>query len=392
MGRKNYAYINKDMLIWARSITPFTTVEKVELYKKDIKAEKLILWERGDELPSITEAKSLASLYKVPLACFFLPFPPQKKPKNYADRRTYGGTVYRETSYELWCEIDRLTNNRNLMVEYLDEDDNYPTLPIFGSDTTLKTIAETVRQFLGINPPYKSKNFYKGNAFNYFRGILENKGIMVSQISGVSLDEMKGISIYYDTFPIIAVNKNDFERAKVFSLFHELAHLIRRSSSLCLIDFDERNDDEEKLCDKIAAEILMPEEQFITIAKLERDVYSDWTSFCLRTIGDYFAVSSFSVIRRLYELKMISFTDYQLMYNSLLKEFEEKRMTIEMGKGKGELRIKYFIKYLSKEGYLFPKTIISAYYKGNLSYGELCQKLSINSKHIANLEQAVMLR
>ena len=52
---------------------------------------------------------------------------------------------------------------------------------------------------------------------------------MVAQITGVSLSEMRGISMYYDTFPIIAINNKDFERAKVFSLFHEVAHLVRRS-------------------------------------------------------------------------------------------------------------------------------------------------------------------
>ena len=50
------------------------------------------------------------------------------------------------------------------------------------------------------------------------------------------------------------------------------------------------------------------------------------------------------------------------------------------------------IRYINKEGRLFPKTIISAYYKGNISYGEMCQKLNVNSKHIANMEQAVMFR
>ena len=31
MGKKNYAFINSNMLIWARSQTPFTSVEHVEI-------------------------------------------------------------------------------------------------------------------------------------------------------------------------------------------------------------------------------------------------------------------------------------------------------------------------------------------------------------------------
>ncbi len=63
-----------------------------------------------------------------------------------------------------------------------------------------------------------------------------------------------------------------------------------------------------------------------------------------------------------------------------------------MAKENEDFRIKYYIRYLSREGHLFPKTIISAYYKGSLSYGEMCQKLNINSIHVASMEQAVMLR
>ena len=392
MGKKNYAFINSNMLIWARSQTPFASVEHVEIYKKGIKAEKLKLWEEGKELPSITEAKALASLYKVPFACFFLSAPPAKEPKRYVDRRTFEGTVYQETSYELWAEIDRVIENRRVMMDYLEEDNTYPPIPVFSADTTIDEIANTIRQFLQIDPPYRTKSIYNGNGFNYFRDAFERHGIIVSQITGVSLEEMKGLSIYYDLFPIIAVNNKDYERAKAFSLFHELAHLIRRSSSLCLIDFNERNDEEEKTCDRLAAEILMPKNAFKTIARSTFESFADWSTPCLQTIGDKFAVSTVTVVRRLHELGIISRLEYSSIYDRLAREFEKDRIAIEMNRANQELKIQFFIRYINKEGRLFPKTIISAYYKGNITYGEMCQKLNVNSKHIANMEQAVMFR
>ncbi len=108
MPAKNYAYINKDMLIWARNETPFSAAEDVEMRVSGISASKLTAWETGPDLPSITEAKKLASVYKVPLACFYLTTPPEKTTKKYTDRRTMNGAVYCETSYELWCEISRI--------------------------------------------------------------------------------------------------------------------------------------------------------------------------------------------------------------------------------------------------------------------------------------------
>lgn len=114
MGAKKYAYVNYKMLVWARSETPFGTTSDVANHISGFRSEVIDKWERGEELPSITEAKKLANLYKVPFATFYLSNPPEKKTKAYTDRRTYNDTVYRETSYELWSEIGRITGNRQI--------------------------------------------------------------------------------------------------------------------------------------------------------------------------------------------------------------------------------------------------------------------------------------
>ena len=91
MGKKNYAYINPKMLVWARSETPFETTESVEMTFPAISAEKLKTWENGEDYPSITEAKKLASIYKLPFSAFYLSDEPTKKVKRYTDRRTLKG-------------------------------------------------------------------------------------------------------------------------------------------------------------------------------------------------------------------------------------------------------------------------------------------------------------
>ncbi len=81
MGAKKYAYVNYKMLVWARSETPFGTTSDVANHISGFRSEVIDKWERGEELPSITEAKKLANLYKVPFATFYLSNPPEKKQK-----------------------------------------------------------------------------------------------------------------------------------------------------------------------------------------------------------------------------------------------------------------------------------------------------------------------
>ena len=393
MATKNYAYVNKEMLLWARGETPFTTVEEAASYLSGIAAERLAAWEDGSDYPSINEAKKLAMLYRVPLACFYLSSPPEKRVKRYTDRRTLNGTVYCETSYELWSEISRIESNREKLLEYIDEEEstNY-AFPSFEADLSVDAIAERLRSFLGIHLPFKNKSAYNSNAFNFFRSIFEYKGIIVAQISGVSLNEMRGLSVFHDICPLVAINNKDFERAKVFSMFHELAHLVRRSSSLCTIDFDERNDDEEKICDRIAAATLLPDASFREEATKIYASHGEWSSLCLQNIGDKFGVSSVVVLRRLFELGYICKSVYYEVYKALNDEFEANRIFIEMSRKGKNIPVHYYVKYLNQQGFLFPRAILNAHANGKLSYGEMCRTLNVNSKHIGAIERAVMFR
>ena len=392
MAAKKYAYINYKMLVWARSTTPFETTTDVQ-EKVNIDSSKIDSWEKGEDYPSITEAKKLANLYKLPFASFFLSTPPEREPRPYTDRRTDKGTIYHETSYELWAEIGRIIGNREKMMEFIneeDEDESFESIPIFDEEIDVEELGNTIRRYLGVQLPFKNKSAYNQKSFNFYRSVLESKGILVSQISGVSLDEMKGISIFHDRYPIIAVNNKDYERAKTFSLMHELAHIIRRSSSLCMIDFNERNDDEEKLCDRIAAEVLMPKDIFIDLAKHIINRYYKWDYDSLGLLADRFGVSVFSVIRRLFEIGMLDKADYISLYGEISDEFMENQAEIDARNEGRQLIIPFYVKYLNKEGYLFAKTIMNSYSKGRISYGEMCKTLGVSSKHINKMERAVM--
>lgn len=393
MATKNYAYVNKEMLLWARGETPFTTVEEAASYLSGIAAERLAAWEDGSDYPSINEAKKLAMLYRVPLACFYLSSPPEKRVKRYTDRRTLNGTVYCETSYELWSEISRIEATREKLMEYIDEEESASyAFPSFEADLSVDAIADRLRSFLGIHLPFKNKSAYNSNAFNFFRSIFEHKGIIVAQISGVSLNEMRGLSVFHDICPLVAINNKDFERAKVFSMFHELVHLVRRSSSLCTIDFDERNDDEEKICDRIAAATLLPDASFREEATKVYASHGEWSSLCLQNIGDKFGVSSVVVLRRLFELGYICKSVYYEVYKALNDEFEANRIFIEMSRKGKNIPVHYYVKYLNQQGFLFPRAILNAHANGKLSYGEMCRTLNVNSKHIGDIERAVMFR
>ena len=393
MAKKNLAYINKDMLVWARNETPFALCpDQLSLRFPRISAEQLSKWESGEELPSIREAKDLAKIYKLPFACFYLSDPPAKKPKRYTDRRTALGTEYGDMSYELWDEISRICADRDTLLEFFDEE-VYPIspMPTVNEHDDVVTISAIIRDYLELPLSFKYKKEYGSSSFNYFRDALERHGIIVAQISSVSLGEMKGLSIYEDRFPIVAINNKDFERAKTFSLFHEVAHLIRRSASLCLIDDDERNDDEEKLCDRIAAEVLMECEEFKRIAAVVYSKEGEWNSISLMNLADKFGVSTVAAFRRLHDLSIISDSQYYEMYRDISAEFEDNIKAIETARAGKDIPFYFYVRYVNSHGHLLPRMIVTAQNMGKISLGEACKIMNIKSKYYGDIAKAVMV-
>ncbi len=383
MGAKNFAYINHEMLKWAREQTPIE-LEDIPIRIKNMKSEQVERWEKGIEKPSITEAKKLANLYDIPFAALYLTDLAKKDNTTYIDRRTYKDSLDVGISYELWKEINRLKSCRESALELLEVNEYKNIFEEIDTSYELEEISMSIRKIFNIETPFRNKSVYNNQAFNFFRNIIEKKGVMVLQIEGISTNEIRGISLNYTILPIIAVNKNDSDRAKVFTLFHELSHLVRRTSNLCLIDFNDREDEEEKICNSLAANILIPKEVLdynIKNIDLENDKE-------IERIADKYAVSKFVIIKRLYDLNKISFALYKSKYDTYLNNFNEIK---EIKRKQGQkIIVTQDKKLISSSGKLYPKIILDAYYDGKISFGEVCNTLNINARYIENVERMVM--
>lgn len=383
MGNKNYAYINCEMLKWARERTPIK-IDEIPIRVKEFTSEQIESWEKGIEYPSINQAKKLCNLYDIPFAALYLTNLPNVEDTTYIDRRTYRDNLDEEISYELWKEINRLKSCRECAIELLNLDEYKNIFKEINPDFSTNDISMKIREIFSIETPFKNKTAYSNKAFNYFRNKIESKGVMVLQIENISIKEIRGISLNYEILPIIAVNKNDSDRAKVFTLFHEMAHLVRRTSNLCLIDFNEREDEEEKICNNLAANILIPEITLDSIIK-GKDLSDDRI---ITNLSDRYAVSKFVIIKRLYDLNKIDFVLYKSKYEKYLDIFNEIK---EIRKKQGQkIIVTQDKKLISSSGKLYPKIILDAYYEGKISFGEVCNTLNINSRYIDNIERMVM--
>ncbi len=200
-----------------------------------------------------------ADILNIPFAYIFLNELP-KTEKGLADFRA----EKREFSNNLQVSIASSKKKQEWFRNYIIRNgyDKFLNNKNFTSDE------EIIKEIKNLSDFDKAKNKHKGMRFTYIKDVLEEKNIMIQQ-SGISqnktqktinLDECRGYAIYDEYSPLIFINSKDTsENGKIFTLLHELAHIILKHSGISSYDF---NIEEEYKCNNIASEILMPSEEF----------------------------------------------------------------------------------------------------------------------------------
>lgn len=137
--------------------------------------------------------------------------------------------------------------------------------------------------------------------------ILEDKEIKVIELEQFD-EEFDGLSCFVnDKYPIIVINKDFPVERKRFTLLHELGHLL-----LNLMDVDERV--HEKLCNKFAAEFLLPKKIIIKEFGGKR---KHITLLELIATQKKFGVSIQAIVYKLVDAKILSRGQLDSFYEKL---------------------------------------------------------------------------
>lgn len=244
------APINPTTLIWAREVSHVTVDELATAL--NVQPARVAEFEGGDVLPTFRQLTLMAAKLDRPLGFFFAPPPAEPDVPQTADFR---GRGHDELPADLAREMRRAEQHRDAM---LDLGWGHG-LRITTSAVDWKTVrvrAASLRQGFGLTDVFVPPESQNNQVFNFWRGLLEENGVLVFQTTKISLDTFRGLSVYHDDLPLILVNGGDSPMGRTFTLFHEVAHLINRTSGLCAL---RESVDEEALANNFAANFLMPE-------------------------------------------------------------------------------------------------------------------------------------
>lgn len=386
MAKSIPAIITPEVLAWARNLDGIT-IDDIAA-KLHTAPEKILSWEQRTSYPTVTQAKNLAKQYRVPFVYFYLPDTPKKlKRLEKTDYRTFGNNGNSIiTSRELRWFLRDIEDRRDAVLSLYEEEKREPlSFPIkLSAGADMEEIAAAIRNLLELTEDIQCKFRKPEVALSHCIRVLEKWDVLIFQATKIAPSEMRGLSIAYERMPIIALNRKDEPSARLFTLCHELVHIVTHTSGICN-DVNENSVSQnvmEMKCNQIAGKILVPLNELSshpTIGKIRKYGFDD--SYVYQVSRD-FAVSKEVILHALWEMKIITRENYFDILARYIDEYKSYK-----AKKKGGF-LPPATDTGTQVGKLYARTILNAYYTDKISARDASgYLLNLKTKNFEKLER-----
>jgi len=214
------------------------------------------------------------------------------------------------------------------------------------------------------------------DALENWRQVLSDHGVYVFK-DAFREPRFFGFSLYDPEFPIIYVNNTSAKSRQVFTVFHELSHLMFRTSGVDPVD-DEyisslslKNTHIEVVCNEFAGQFLVPDDTFQS------------ESFGLPAnegtaehLARRFCVSREVIFRRFLDRGLIT----QIEYSEAAERWKEDR-------GSGPDGGNYYNTQMAYLGQSYVRLAFEKYYQNRFDIIQLADYLNVQPKNVQSLEE-----
>ncbi len=365
------------ILSWARKSIDKTVEEAAKRLGVD---ESLVRrWESGEKRPTLRQVQELAGFYKRSLAVFFLPAPPNEPPPP-TDFRTLPADTTKSFSEKTILAFRRARRLQGLareLGEMTPEIRREVRLPRTATGASVPDLAARVRKALGIALSDQAGWPDERAALGAWRQAIEAQGVLVFE-AGFPIEEGRAFSLYDDLAPAIVLNSKDARAGRIFSLFHEFAHLMLGEGGIC--DCSDEGKAVERFCNAFAAELLVPRQAFLDdVGRLNRGS-GRWSDDELLPLARRYHVSREMILRRLVDFRRATM-DY---YLSRKRQWaEELRQPRRGGRAVPARRC------LRQTGVPLTSLVLESARNERITYRDVSDFLSIGLKHLPQVELLV---
>ncbi len=373
--------IEPTVLKWARESIGLN-IDEVVKKLKGVTTTTIEEWEKknGKANLAFVQIEKLSTIYKRPLSAFLLSAPPKEAPLP-KDFRTFSSDEKKPLHSKTYLAIRKARRFQYSIIELVKELDKSSKKLSIKADLSVnpEILAEKIREQLEVKNFFSFTSFNKEAVLDEWIKILENNGILVSQISITKNKEIRGFSLINGDIPLIVLKRADATAAKIFTLFHELAHILLKEGGIC--DLRESDISHEKFCNHFAGAFLVPKNELLnhSVVKANKQI-GEWPESLLADIAQDFKVSREVILRRLWILGLTTKEYYLYKHKEWESEYKEP---FRRGK-RNEIKI-----CIQERGKRYISMAFDAYERKKIDRMVLSDYLGVTSDKISKIKESI---
>lgn len=391
MSSKSYEVpVEPDVMKWARESAGRAIGDVAKRLAVDVELVKE--WECGRQNPTINQLRNLAKYYQRPADAFLLLEPPQEPPLPH-DFRTLPKRGQVSFHAETLFAIRKARRLQEIALELKGAFkgnfvDKIGKVENFNES---ELVAAKARSLLEIDLQAQSQWKDNSVALKQWIKLIESKmDIIVIQIP-MPIEDARAFALRGGGYPIIVLNTKDSQNARIFSLFHELGHVLLNEDGICNLEGDLGS---EGFCNNFAGAFLVPKEELLKNQIVANNASNaDWPDKSLKSLSKIFKVSEEVVLRR---LLTFGFTTREY-YKAKRQEWVsiEERRQIEKEKRLNEQQEKQSARRnvarecIQRNGESIVSLILESYYENKLTKYDISSYLEVNLKHLPKIEKTL---
>ncbi len=385
------AFVTPGLIRWARLRHRLETDSAAQ--RVNVKEDTFKAWESGDARPTLRQAQTLADKLNVPLGYLFLPSPP-KEELPIPDLRTVAGAPPMEPSPDFIDLLYDVIRKQQWYREYL-ESQGARVVPFVGryqSEDDPEEIAADIRHTLPIDVKMRQASPTWEYFLREFIRRAESAGVLVMR-SGIvknytrrklEVEEFRGFAIVDSLAPLVFINGKDAKAAQIFTLGHELAHLWIGVGGVSNPDYSKKsaqqNNSVERLCNRVAAEVLVPKREFLTRWNDYGDVPTN-----LQALAARFRVSTWVILRQAYDLGKLDDEEYSNHFAQLQNMWQDKES------GKEDVnRGNFYATFFVRNSKTLTSALIAAVEDGRVLHRDAARLLNVKVRILDEIAQRIL--
>lgn len=331
--------------------------------KINVPHDKVKSWLNKTSFPTYNQLIKVAESFKKPVIIFFMENPQIDGIE--VDFRTSQEFLSIEDKKRIGELIDTVKTYQTSLYDLFDGENSTSDIVKWGNEylSNQNGFYQYLRDELNFSFEKQCDFKKSSDVVEYLRDALYTHGIYVFKDS-FRANDVSGLCVYNEKFPIILLNNKISFTRQIFTIFHELYHLLVKGSHIDLLNFGNN----ERDCDNFAGKFLIPQEVLfrdsLEVEACNKNKYR--LDNLIRDKANYYNISREAYLYQLVKLGVVD--------NKYFSEFSDENKQYLIRTRQDDISGgNYYFTKMNYLGKAYLGDIVARYFSGRISLRYVAQ-------------------